>query len=91
MGGKVAKKLGDGLMALFGYPVAQELGEQFCTDGFCQRSAHEDVGAHGRVLMSETDQFWQYAREAMLSACDAKTSEDKQDLLELPGFGRKLP
>jgi class 3 adenylate cyclase len=24
MRGKVAKKLGDGLMALFGYPVAQE-------------------------------------------------------------------
>ena len=24
MGGKVAKKLGDGLMSLFGYPVAQE-------------------------------------------------------------------
>ena len=24
MGGKAAKKLGDGLMALFGYPVAQE-------------------------------------------------------------------
>jgi class 3 adenylate cyclase len=24
MGGKVAKKLGDGLMALFGYPMAQE-------------------------------------------------------------------
>jgi class 3 adenylate cyclase len=24
MGGEVAKKLGDGLMALFGYPVAQE-------------------------------------------------------------------
>ena len=24
MGGKVAKKLGDGLMARFGYPVAQE-------------------------------------------------------------------
>ena len=35
--------------------------------------------------MSETDQFWQYAGEAMLSACDAKTSEDKQDLLELAG------
>jgi hypothetical protein len=33
--------------------------------------------------MSETDQFWQYAREAMLSACDAKTGEDKQDLLEV--------
>ena len=24
MGGRVAKKLGDGLMALFGYPIAQE-------------------------------------------------------------------
>jgi class 3 adenylate cyclase len=24
MGGKVAKKLGDGLMALFGYPMSQE-------------------------------------------------------------------
>jgi class 3 adenylate cyclase len=24
VGGKVAKKLGDGLMALFGYPIAQE-------------------------------------------------------------------
>ena len=35
--------------------------------------------------MSITDQFWQYAKEAMLSACDAKTSEDKQDLLELAG------
>jgi hypothetical protein len=35
--------------------------------------------------MSETDQFWQYAREAMLWACDAKTGEDKQDLLELAG------
>ena len=35
--------------------------------------------------MSETDQFWQYAREATLSACDAQTSEDKQDLLELAG------
>ena len=35
--------------------------------------------------MSETDQFWQYAREAMLSARDAQTSEDKQDLLELAG------
>jgi hypothetical protein len=33
--------------------------------------------------MSITDQFWQYAREAMLSACDAKTDEDKQALLDL--------
>jgi hypothetical protein len=33
--------------------------------------------------MSETDQYWQYAKEAMLSVCYAKTAEDKQDLLEL--------
>jgi hypothetical protein len=33
--------------------------------------------------MSKTDQFWQYANEAVLSACYAKTGDDKQDLLEL--------
>jgi hypothetical protein len=33
--------------------------------------------------MSETDQFWQYAKEALLSACYAKTDEDKQVLLDL--------
>jgi hypothetical protein len=33
--------------------------------------------------MSETDQFWQYAKEALLSACYAKTDEAKQDLLDL--------
>ena len=33
--------------------------------------------------MSQTDQFWQYAKEAMLSACDAKTDDDKQALLDL--------
>ena len=33
--------------------------------------------------MSETDQFWQYAKEALLSACYAKTEGDKQDLLDL--------
>ena len=31
--------------------------------------------------MSKTDQFWQYAKEAILSAYDAKTDEDKQGLL----------
>jgi hypothetical protein len=36
-----------------------------------------------RVPMSITDQFWQYAKEAMLSACDAKTDDDRQGLLEL--------
>jgi len=33
--------------------------------------------------MSITDQFWQYANEAMLSACYAKTDGDKQALLDL--------
>jgi hypothetical protein len=37
------------------------------------------------VLMSETDEFWEYAKEAMLLACDAKTARDKRDLLELSG------
>jgi hypothetical protein len=31
--------------------------------------------------MSITDQFWQYANEA--TACDAKTDDDRQGLLEL--------
>ena len=35
--------------------------------------------------MSEADQFWQYAREAMLLVCDAETPKDKHDLLELAG------
>jgi hypothetical protein len=33
--------------------------------------------------MSITDEFWQYAKEAILSACDAETDDDKQDLLDL--------
>ena len=33
--------------------------------------------------MSITDQFWQYAKEAMLSARYAKTDDDKQALLYL--------
>jgi len=33
--------------------------------------------------MSITDQFWQYAKEAILSASYAKTDEDRQGLLEL--------
>jgi hypothetical protein len=35
--------------------------------------------------MSETDQYWEYAKEAMLLACDAKTARDKQEFLELAG------
>jgi hypothetical protein len=33
--------------------------------------------------MAITDQYWQYAKEAILSACDAKTYDDRQGLLEL--------
>jgi hypothetical protein len=33
--------------------------------------------------MPTTDQFWQYAKEAMLLAGEAKADEDKQALLDL--------
>jgi hypothetical protein len=33
--------------------------------------------------MSITDQFWQYTKEAMLLACEAKADDDRQGLLEL--------
>ena len=62
----------------------RDLGEQFCTDGYCQ-GVQARMSGHGRVLVSETDQFWQYAREAMLLVCDAETAKDKHDLLGLAG------
>ena len=37
----------------------------------------------GGVSMSKTDQFWQYAKEAILATSDAKTDENEQGLLEL--------
>ena len=33
--------------------------------------------------MSETDQFWLYAREAILSISHAETDQEKQGLLDL--------
>jgi hypothetical protein len=33
--------------------------------------------------MSKTDQFWQYAKEAILSASYATTDDERQNLLEL--------
>ena len=45
--------------------------------------AYWDVGGTGGVPMSKTDQFWQYANEAVLSACYAKTDDDRKGLLEL--------
>ena len=33
--------------------------------------------------MSKTDEFWQYAKEAILSASCAKNEEERQGLLDL--------
>ena len=33
--------------------------------------------------MSKPDEFWQYAKEAVLSASYARTDEDRQGLLDL--------
>ena len=33
--------------------------------------------------MSITDEFWQYAKEAILSTAAAKTDEDRQSLFDL--------
>jgi hypothetical protein len=33
--------------------------------------------------MSATDQFWQYAKEAVLAACHAENDDEKQGLLDL--------
>lgn len=40
-------------------------------------------GRGTRLPMSITDQFWQFAKEAILSATAAKTDEDRESLLEL--------
>jgi hypothetical protein len=36
-----------------------------------------------KSAMTKTDQFWRYAKEAIVSAYDAKTDTDKEGLLEL--------
>ena len=33
--------------------------------------------------MSVSDQFWQYAKEAVLAACYAESDDEKQGLLDL--------
>jgi hypothetical protein len=33
--------------------------------------------------MSKTDEFWEYAKEAILSASYAKTDDERQGLLDL--------
>jgi hypothetical protein len=39
--------------------------------------------------MSRTDQFWQYAKEAIISASRAQTEDERRDLLDLGGPGLK--
>jgi len=35
--------------------------------------------------MSKADMFWQYAKEAVLAAYDAKTNDEKKGLFDLAG------
>jgi hypothetical protein len=45
--------------------------------------ADQPTADHAITVQSITDQFWQYAKEAALSAATAKTDDDRQNLLEL--------
>ena len=47
-----------------------------------RRHAAEVSGTRGCV-MSKINEFWQYAKEAVLSARDAKSKEERQALLHL--------
>ena len=59
--------------------------ELFCSDG--RASIGAGFGLEGalsrRVAMSESDQFRQYAEEAMRWVAQSKTEEEKQLLIEL--------
>ena len=60
--------------------------EQFCSDSPLATgvgSATEGGVIVRRVAMSESDQFRQYAEEALLWVAQAKTEEEKQILVEL--------
>ena len=50
MGGHVAKKLGDGLMALFGYPVAQE--------NDAERAARAALAIQRALARAQPQKFW---------------------------------
>ena len=43
------------------------------------------LSGHEMMLVSSADQFWQYAKEALLAAYDAKIHDDKQNLFDLAG------
>ena len=41
------------------------------------------MSGHREGAMSKTDEFWLYAKEAMISASRAKTKDERQGLLDL--------
>ncbi len=41
------------------------------------------MSGHCEGAVSKTDEFWQYAKEAILSASYAKTDDERQGLLDL--------
>jgi hypothetical protein len=41
------------------------------------------VSGHREGAMLKTDEFWLYAKEAMISASRAKTEDERQGLLDL--------
>jgi hypothetical protein len=41
------------------------------------------VSGHCEGAVSQSDEFWQYAKEAMISASRAETDDEKQGLLDL--------
>jgi hypothetical protein len=50
----------------------------------CPEGSLDACRAHGECVMSKlNEEFWQYARETMISACDADTNKDRQALLDL--------
>jgi hypothetical protein len=62
MGGKVAKKLGDGLMALFGYPVAQE--------NDAERAVRAAAGDPAGAVRAEREERWHGQTDAGSSHCN---------------------
>ena len=56
--------------------------EQTVTGKTC-KAAIGTVAGHGECAMPATDQFWQYANEAVLAACDAESDHEKRELLDL--------
>jgi hypothetical protein len=48
-----------------------------------ERTKGSGSGSGHEVAMPNTDDFWQYAEEALLSALSAKSNDDRKNLLEL--------